>query len=89
MCGLRQSRDVRRVVVELASRKVFVPTFPILPVQRLQRDILLLLQTLVKNTPAELPEHPQFEAVYTRLNDDKRRSENEPSSLQQFIGSFD
>ena len=80
MCGLRQSRDVRRVVVELASRNVFVQAFPILPVQRLRR-YLLLLETLVKNTPAQLPEDALLEAVCTELNDEL--SENEPVSLQQ------
>lgn len=79
----RKSRDVRRVVAELGARKVFVPPYLILPVQRLPR-YLLLLQSLVKNTPAELPEHARLAAVcakvnggIARLNEDKRRFENE------------
>ena len=80
------SRDVLRVVGELASQKVFVQAFPILPVQRLPR-YLLLLETLVKNMPAELPERALLEAVCTRLTTNCQRKSRNPFS--KFIGSFD
>ena len=82
------SRDVLRVVGELASREVFVPTFLILPVQRLPW-YLLLLETLVKNMPAELPEHALLEAVCTRLSTTSGGPRTSRHPFSKFIGSFD
>ncbi|KAL7720063.1 DH domain-containing protein [Entamoeba marina] len=82
---LKKTKDVKKLVSELGSKHIFIPTFLILPVQRLPR-YLLLIKTLLKNTPQDHTEHQELVKVESMVNDvvhwlneNKREYENKCS----------
>ncbi|ELP87127.1 Rho/RAC guanine nucleotide exchange factor, putative [Entamoeba invadens IP1] len=84
----KESRKIRKVALDLGIKHIFVPTFLVYPIQRLPR-YLMLIETLIKNTPDTSEEHAKLIEVKEKsnkavvwLNDEMRKYEDHQALMK-------